>query len=283
MGTLRTSTGLRVLSPADLPRALALLAREPLINVFVEHRTRQTGLDRRTLGGEMWGYERGDDLVAMCHAGANLVPVCATSQALASFAERAVAAGRICSSIVGPCEQVDELWDRLRPHWGPERLLRDRQPFLVTDRAPDVEPDPGVRLVREHELDVLYPASVAMFTEEVGVSPEIGEGRQLYRARVRQLISRGFALARIEDGRVVFKAEIGAVTPTACQVQGVWVDPQRRGEGISAPGMAAVVNHALRFVAPVVTLYVNRHNELARRAYARVGFEQTAEFTTVLF
>jgi hypothetical protein len=47
--------------------------------------------------------------------------------------------------------------------------------------------------------------------------------------------------------------------------------------------MAAVVNHALRFVAPVVTLYVNRHNERARRAYARVGFEQTAEFTTVLF
>ena len=81
----------------------------------------------------------------------------------------------------------------------------------------------------------------------------------------------------------MFKAEIGAVTPTACQVQGVWVDPQRRGEGISAPGMAAVVNHALRFVAPVVTLYVNRHNERARRAYARVGFEQTAEFTTVLF
>ena len=143
VGTLRTSTGLRVLSPADLPRALALLAREPLINVFVEHRTRQTGLDRRTLGGEMWGYQRGDNLVAMCHSGANLVPVCATSQALASFAERAIAAGRICSSIVGPCEQVDELWDRLRPHWGPERLLRTRQPFLVADQRPTSSPIPA--------------------------------------------------------------------------------------------------------------------------------------------
>ena len=29
----------------------------------------------------------------------------------------------------------------------------------------------------------------------------------------------------IDDGQVVFKAELGAVTPEVCQVQGVWVDP----------------------------------------------------------
>ena len=40
---------------------------------------------------------------------------------------------------------------------------------------------------------------------------------------------------------------------------------------------------ALAHVAPVVSLYVNEHNEPARRAYARVGFTQTAEFTTVMF
>jgi predicted GNAT family acetyltransferase len=47
--------------------------------------------------------------------------------------------------------------------------------------------------------------------------------------------------------------------------------------------MAAVVAFALRDIAPVVSLYVNDHNEGARRAYAAVGFEQTALFSTIMF
>ena len=91
------------------------------------------------------------------------------------------------------------------------------------------------------ELDMLLPASIAMFTEEVGVSPVGPDGGAAYRARVAELIRAGRSFARIEDGQVVFKAEIGAVTPLACQVQGVWVPPELRGRGHATRGMAAVV------------------------------------------
>ena len=121
-----------------------------------------------------------------------------------------------------------------------------------------------------------------MFTEEVGVSP-LGHDAAAYQARVHDLVATGRAYARIEDGRVVFKAEIGAVTRDACQVQGVWVAPDRRGEGLAAPGTAAVVALAQAEHAPAVTLYVNDYNQVARRAYARVGFSEVATFTTVLF
>ena len=47
------------------------------------------------------------------------------------------------------------------------------------------------------------------------------------------------------------------------QVQGVYVDPEHRGEGLSVSGMAAVVEMARRDIAPVVSLYLNAHN-LAR-------------------
>ena len=92
------------------------------------------------------------------------------------------------------------------------------------------------------DLAALYPACVAMYTEEVGVSPESAGGKDLYRARVRQLISRGWSFARFDErGRVIFKAEVACATPYAAQVQGVWVAPDRRGEGLAAAGMAAVV------------------------------------------
>jgi predicted GNAT family acetyltransferase len=242
-----------------------------------------TGLDPRWLGGEMWGYVEDGELTSLCHAAANLVPVEATRAALAVFSARALAKGRTCSSIVGPQDAVADFWRSVQPRWGPARLVRDAQPFMTLANTPQVAPDPGVRRVRPEEFEVLYPACVDMFTEEVGVSPEVGGGRDLYRTRVRQLVSKGLAFARIEGDQVLFKAEIGAVTPHACQVQGVWVHPARRGEGLSGPGMAAVAEQAMRDVAPVVTLYVNAHNVAARRCYERVGFAETCAFTTILF
>ena len=122
-----------------------------------------------------------------------------------------------------------------------------------------------------------------MFTEEIGVSPLAGDGGALYRARVTELVTQGRAYARIEDGRVLFKAEVGAATSRVCQVQGVWVDPSLRGRGLSVGGTAAVAALAQAQVAPVVSLYVNDFNTAARRAYERVGFRQVGTFTSVLF
>jgi predicted GNAT family acetyltransferase len=274
----------RVLGASDLDDALGLLARDPVSNVFVAARVDAAGLEPWRLGGELWGYFVDDRLESMCYSGANLVPVEATPEAVPWFAERARRQGRRCSSIVGPADAASRLWGLLQPVWGPAREVRPNQP-LMSMRAPStaVAPDPAVRPVRIDELDVLMPACIAMFTEEVGVSPLSCDGGAMYRARVSELISAGRAFARIEDGQVIFKAEIGAVSPQACQVQGVWVTPERRGRGLSLGGMAAVVAQALRDIAPVVSLYVNDYNRPAWAAYRRVGFIEVGAFASVLF
>jgi uncharacterized protein len=280
---LRTQHGLHVLGPADLPAMAELLARDPVVNVFVDYRSRVTQLDPRWMGGEMWGYVEDGELVSACHAAANLVPVNGTADAIEAFAARGLRQRRRCSTIVGPADAVAGLWSHLSGHWSRPRELRWNQPHLEISAPPLVTPDPEVRRTTPADLETLYPACVAMYTEEVGISPETGGGADMYRARVAQLISKGWSFARIEHGRVLFKAEIAAVSPYACQVQGVYVDPDRRGEGLATAGMAAVVDHALRDIAPVVSLYVNDHNVPARRAYAAVGFEQTAVFSTIMF
>jgi predicted GNAT family acetyltransferase len=281
---LLTHPSARVLDPGDLDAALAVLNRDPVANAFVTSRVNVAGLDPWRLGGEMWGWYSGGKLASLCYAGANLVPICATPEAIAAFAERARRAGRRCSSIVGPAEPTADLWARLEPHWGPAREIRPRQPLMTTRTLPaDTAPDPLVRRVRRDELDVLMPACVAMFTEEVGVSPLAGDGGLLYQARVAELVTTGRAFARIEDGEVVFKAEIGAVTRHTCQIQGVWVAPAHRGRGLSETGMAAVLHYALRDVSPVASLYVNDFNAPARAAYHRVGFQEVGAFMSVLF
>ena len=280
---LRTRNKVRVLGRDDLPAVRRVLDRDPITHVFVDHRVRATQLDPRWLGGQLWGYDDGSGVVSLCHAAANLIPVGARPDALEAFAAQALAQGRHCSAILGPNDQVEQLWDLLAGGWGPARDIRMRQPFLTLEAAPLVRPDPRVRRVRSDQLDALYPACVAMFTEELGISPEAGGAAKLYRARVAQLISKGLAFARIEDGEVIFKAEVAAVTPHAGQVQGVWVNPAYRGQGLCAPAMAAVGNAVLKDLAPVVSLYVNEPNLAARRAYARVGFIERTRFATILF
>ena len=279
---LRTSTRVIDLGPADLPRVRRLCARNPTVNAFVAHRVDATGLERSRLGGAVWGYVQQGELVSACHVGANLVPVEVTPAAISAFAGQASTLDRTCSSMVGPARAVLPLWEQLEPSWGPAREVRADQPFLAIDTAPAIRPDPDVRRLTVDEFDTLYPASVAMFTEEVGISPEL-EGTSYYRTRVAQLLARGCCFARVEDGRIVFKAEVGLATSGACQIQGVYVDPEFRGRGIATPAMAAVVTMALASIAPVVTLYVNAGNTAARATYARTGFVQTATFSTVLF
>jgi uncharacterized protein len=286
-GVLRTKTwrspALRLLDNRDRDEVIELCDRDPVVNVFISSRVREAGLDPARLGGQLWGHQSGGRLASLCYVGANLVPVAATPAAITAFAGRARLLGRRCSSIVGPAQDVLSLWEMLRPYWGRPREIRPTQPVMAISGPPQVVPDAQVRHVRRDELDILLPASVAMFTEEVGVSPVGADGGSAYRARVNELIGMGRAFARIEDGQVVFKAEIGSVTPLACQVQGVWVRPELRGRGLAEAGMAAVVAEALRNVAPVVSLYVNDFNRPARAAYRRVGFTDTATFASVLF
>ena len=281
---LTTDRGIRVLGAADLDDFLTLTGREPVVNVFAEYRGRSTRLDPRWLGGEVWGrFDAEGRLTSACHVGANLVPIEADAEAAAAFAERALARPRTISTIVGPHDAVAAMWAVVEPSWNDAREVRWRQPHLVIDHESAVRPDPRVRRSVRADFDVLYPACVAMYEEEIGVSPETAGGREMYRARVLQLIGRGWSFARYESGRVVFKAEVACVSPTAAQVQGVWVPPDRRGEGLATHGLAAVVDMVRSDVAPTVSLYVNEWNTPARRAYERIGFRETARFSTIMF
>ncbi len=280
---VRTSQSLRVLGPGDVAAGLEVIGTDPVVNVFADYRTRITQLDPRWLGGEMWGWFDGDRLASMCHVGANFVPVNASPEACEAFVDRAARNGPRSSTIVGPRDAVALLWAGLEEHWPRPRDFRWDQPHLAATQVPAIPRDPLVRRTTKEEAETLYPACVAMYTEEVGISPEMDGGRDLYRARVNQLVGRGWSFSRIEDGRVLFKAEVACATPSACQIQGVYVDPELRGQGLATAGMATVVEICLREIAPVVSLYVNAHNEAARAAYRRAGFEQTGTFATIMF
>jgi uncharacterized protein len=274
---------IRQLGESERVTVERILDLDPYAGAQIAERVASHGLNWWRADGRIYGYGAARRIESLCWSGAHLVPVCATPSAVAAFADLLGAETRICSSIIGRSEAVLDLWDRLGGHWGPARDIRPYQPLLVADTDPPIAADPEVRLVRPNEVDQLFPAAVAMYTEEVGVSPLQEDGGRGYQRRMSELVRGKRAYARFAGGRVIFKAELAIVTRRTTQVQGVWVDPEFRGRGLAAAAMAAVVSDALRRVAPTVSLYVNDYNTPARRVYARCGFRSEGSFATVLF
>ncbi len=247
---------------------------------MVASRFEVAGMDRHRLGGSFWGVDGGRQ--ALCFVGPNVTPLRGTPGSMSTVGTALGRLDRTCASIVGRAALTLPLWNRLASRWGPARDVRPDQPLLVCPDPPGIPSDEQVRPVGPDLLAAYFPAAVAMFIEEVGADPTAGDGGSGYRSRVAGLLSAGRAFARFDGSTVVYKAEIGALSSRVALIQGVWVHPDWRGQGLAAPATAAVVRHIQR-LRRLPSLYVNAHNASARAAYARVGFDQAGTFASVLF
>ncbi|NHN54300.1 GNAT family N-acetyltransferase [Calidifontibacter sp. DB0510] len=257
-----------------------MCAEDPLTNVFVAARLLDGGPAHTS---SLIGLREEGMITAMCWASANLVPVGVTPRNADHFVGRLRRHRRRCSSIFGTAEQVLTLWERMERTWTRPRAIRRHQPMMALDDR-DWTPgptDPRVRPAHLDEVDLVLPAAAHMFTGEIGYPPYVGSDRE-YRRMIAALIRAGHTYVIVERGRVIFKADVGSLGLGVAQIQGVWVAPELRGHGIAVPAMNAVVEQVLATFAPTVSLYVNDFNEPAVRTYRACGFEQRAEFATVI-
>lgn len=275
---------IRALDAHSIDLVKNLIEQDPVRHCFLAARLEQTKQSRfRPSYPDLLGYFDDGNLKSVLMTGANIVPVNTSLIARQEFATVLNRSGRRSSSIVGPAEEVLDLWSRVSTSWGPAREVRGNQPVLSMRSNSSVEIDHDVRYSNLSDLENLVPACIAMFTEEVGISPTINGGGNAYRNRISELVSSRRSFVKYLGSDLVFKAEIGTVGAGVAQIQGVWVKPEYRGKGISVSAMAAVVKLVLADVAPVVSLYVNDYNEVALKTYRSVGFEQVDTFATVLF
>ncbi|PYI37415.1 GNAT family N-acetyltransferase [Arthrobacter psychrolactophilus] len=275
----------RVLVHADTDALRALIARDRVANVFVDSLVRENNSAVPTFRGSVMLGLFADDgvtLAAACWVGSNVVPIEATAEQATHFGHWVVDHQQQHASIFGPAEPTLAIAEVMRKAGVQAQEVRANQPLLTIAGPPLIPASPSLLVSQSGQFDEILLAAAAMFEEEVGYSPFLG-GEGNYRRRVAWLISHGYSLSHCEPhGEVIFKADLGAVTPHVTQIQGVWMNPRFRGQGLSAAYMAAVVNLS-RQHAPIASLYVNDYNIRARAVYEQVGFEQVGTFATVLF
>lgn len=271
---------LHALGAADRDSVLEFLARRPVENLFLASKVDAYGVDRRRLG-RLFAFKRDGQISSLMLDGGTLFVSGFDADALPLFVNQ-LGPIRRCTSILGPAVCVLGVFvglaERWRGAWGSVSNVRKRQPLMLLDRLPKAEPDPRVRRLTERDYSSYLEASVSMYTDEIGSSPfKYGPG---YERFVMDRLRKGEAFGIVEDGVVIFKADLGPKLGRQAQLQGVWVRPERRGEGMSVPALAGMLDLAMREY-PAISLYVNDFNTAAIRAYERLGFVEVGALATV--
>jgi uncharacterized protein len=248
---------------------LAFCAEAPVERVFLEDVARR-GLGRFTAVEDARGR-----LTALCHAGANVVP---SGQGCAAFAEAAAGGG--ARMLIGEEGAVGELWDAARARLPLPRDDRPGQPVYVLSAAPEPG-ETALRQARASDLDRLVPACAAAHEEEIGINP-LRRDPDGFRWRTRQQIEEGRSWLWLEDGVIRFKAEASAWTPSAVQLQQVWVDPAARRHGYAQRALADLCRLLLA-QTPTVCLFVRPENTPALRLYDSIGMTRALTYRSVIF
>jgi ribosomal protein S18 acetylase RimI-like enzyme len=252
----------------SLPQILDFCAHEPVERVFLED------IARRGLG-RFHALANDGALTALCHVGANVVP---SGRDTAKFAD-AVVNGQ-ARMIIGEQSAVDELWTAVRRRMPRPRDDRPGQPVYEVDEPPE----PGETELRAATLDdyeLLVPACAAAHHEEIGIDP-LKRDPQGFRWRTRAQIEEGRSWIWLDDGVIRFKAEASAWTPSAVQLQQVWVDPAARGQRYAQRAMRDLCRLLLEQV-PTVCLFVRPENSRAMRVYEAVGMRRTITYRSLIF
>lgn len=257
----------RELVSPTLEQILRFCADDPIERVFLED------VARRGLG-RFVALAEGDDLVALCHVGVNAVP---SGAECASFArDVARAAPRM---LIGESRAVGELWEGVSERLPAPREDRPGQPVFVIRELPS-NGETGLRAATQDDFELLLPACAAAHEQELGVDP-MRRDAEGFRWRTRSQIEEGRSWLWEEDGTILFKAEASAWTPSAVQLQQVWVDPFVRRGGYGSRGLRDLCRRLLETV-PAVCLFVRAENVAAIRLYESIGMEHVLDYRSLL-
>jgi uncharacterized protein len=251
-----------------LEQILEFCGEDSVERVFLEDVARR-GLGRFT------AFADDGRLTALCHVGANVVP---SGSDCGRFA-RAAARGRPLM-IIGDERAVGELWANLAAQMPQPRDDRPGQPVYAISEPP-ASGDTGLRPATENDFELLLPACAAAHEEEIGVDP-LARDPDGFRWRTRSQIEEGRSWLWVEGDTIMFKAEASARTPSAVQVQQVWVDPPARGKGYGQRGMRDLCRLLLE-ETPSVCLFVRPENAPAIRVYEAIGMERHGSYRSLIF
>lgn len=186
---------------------------------------------------------------------------------------------RTAHMLLGEQDQVETFWSYYADGGQSPRLYC--REYLFEQRWPvEVKPAvPGLKLATPDDLDLIVPAHAQIAFDESGIDP-LQVDPERFRQRCARRIEQGQSWVLVENGRLLFKAEVVSDTPETVYLEGVWVDPQERGKGIGLRCLSQL-SRSLLLRSNSVCLLVNERFQSAQAFYKKAGFNFISHYDTI--
>jgi predicted GNAT family acetyltransferase len=181
--------------------------------------------------------------------------------------------------ILGEKEKVEQFWNYYSDE-GQEMRLAYREMLFEVRQAMQLRDEiEGLRRATLEDLELVAPVHAAMAEEESGINP-LEVDPEGFRARCARRIEKGRVWVLVEDGKLLFKADIQADTPDVIYLEGVWVNPDIRCKGIGGNCLRQLCRDLLTRTKSVCVL-VNEENERAQTFYRMCNFKLRGVYDTI--
>jgi ribosomal protein S18 acetylase RimI-like enzyme len=196
------------------------------------------------------------------------------------LADESRALGIRPSTVLGATAVVSGLLSRVAVP--DDAIVLAQRVYVLEELAARGHSASGLRQAQPADLDALFAASLTMHEEEVG-RPVPSDRQERLRLSIESKVGAGLIWCLYDDftGRLVFKAGAGAASTQIAQLEGIWVPPDRRRNGIAERCLEQLCRRLLARHRRV-SLYVGLDNLGARALYTKLGFRAGTPFTSAI-
>lgn len=261
------------LKSCNTQEVLDFLSVRPVHTVVMTSFINDNGLENPLNRGTFYGYKNAEGtLEGVALIGHTTLVEARSEDALKALAHAARASEVPLHLIMSDGANAESFWTYLgngaQPRLKCEELLFEISfPFLVQ------KCDREIRTARMEELQEVAEAQAAIAFMECGVDP-MTRDREGFLKRVARRIEQGRIFVVFENGEMIFKADIIAETSNVVYLEGIYVAPSHRGQGIGSACLAGLSLELLNRVQHI-SLLSNVSFTGAHRSYLKAGYKNT--------
>lgn len=263
----------------DEAEVLEFLAQRPIHTVTMMSLIHDNGLNSPLNRGTFYGCrDLNGRLEGVALVGHATLMETISDRALAALAQVA----QQCSNthmIMGEQERVADFWGHYAASGRQQRLACREWLFELSWPVEAREPVQGLRRATVAELELVAPVQAQLAFAESGINPLAVDPRGFVQ-RCRRRIEQGRTWVVIEDGKLIFKADVISKTPDVNYLEGIWICEERRANGSGLRLMSELMRQLLQNTKSVC-LFVNETNKLAQNFYRKCGFHFRATYETI--
>jgi predicted GNAT family acetyltransferase len=269
----------QLLTEDDRVEVIAFLAERPIHTVAMAGLIRDNGIVSEDNRGSFWGCRNSEGrLEGVALIGHATLIEARSKRAIQDFALTAQLSQHK-HMIMGELERVEEFWNYYADEGQTMRLACRELLFELRNPVQSRQELDGLRLATNDDLEQILPVHAAMAEAESGVNP-LNVDPEGFRERCRRRIERGRVWVLTKDGRLIFKVDVQSDTPDVIYLEGVYVQPGHRGEGIGRQCLAQISRRLLTRTG-CICLLANEENERAQSLYRMAGFKLRGVYDTI--